>query len=421
MYAQLPFYQRQGHKAFRADLHNIQALVKALDHPHQKFPTIHVAGTNGKGSSCHMLAAVLQSAGYTCGLYTSPHLWSFRERIRINGEEISEPAVLDFVNLLLPLMESIEPSFFEMTVAMAFHYFAQEKVDLAIIEVGLGGRLDSTNIIQPLISLITNISLDHQAVLGPDLPSIAREKAGIIKARTPVVISEYHPETYPVFTQFAKERASPLSPAFERYQVSMENDQQGIRVRKNGASYFNHLVPELKGSYQLKNLAGVFTVLDIIAGLGWPLEKEARKKGIENTIQLSGLRGRWEIIREKPSVICDTAHNSGALEAVFEQVNALNFNNLHIITALSKDKDIKNLLGVYPSKAFYYFCQYDSPRSLRAEELHQEANNIGLKGEIFQNVNLAYQSAIKIARDDDLLLIIGSTFVVAELDIQSIK
>ncbi|MEO1655206.1 MAG: Mur ligase family protein, partial [Bacteroidota bacterium] len=323
-------------------MHNIQALAQELGDPHHQFPSIHVAGTNGKGSSCHMLAAILQSAGYTCGLYTSPHLWSFRERIRINGQPIPENEVLAFVNMIKASLEKMEPSFFEITVALAFYYFAKKQVDIAIIEVGLGGRLDSTNIINPLVSLITNISLDHQAVLGNDLASIAGEKAGIIKKGKPVIIGEYHLETYPVFSQKAEEASAPLFMASDTYKVIKMPTEEGLQVWKEGEIYFDKLMPDLKGDYQLKNLPGVLSVIDCMNDLGWKIEVQAQKKGLEHTVQLTGLRGRWETLNEQPRVICDTAHNIGALKTVFEQVNALKFNNLHIITALSKDKDIKN-------------------------------------------------------------------------------
>ncbi|MDH5474608.1 MAG: bifunctional folylpolyglutamate synthase/dihydrofolate synthase [Cyclobacteriaceae bacterium] len=399
LFRSLPMYQRVGSVAYKKDLSNTLKLCELLGNPHQKIKTVHIAGTNGKGSSAHMLAAILQSAGYKTGLYTSPHLKNFTERIKINGEEINEEAVVGFVDENKIHFEAIKPSFFETTVAMAFDYFATNKVDIAVIEVGLGGRLDSTNIITPLVSLITNIGYDHQQMLGESLGEIAKEKAGIIKQNVPVIIGERHVETQEVFLQMAKEKSAPIKFASD-----------------NVAFYRNDFELDLKGEYQIKNLQGVIEVTKVLNDIEYYINKEHIKVGIENTSKLTGIKGRWQILDAFPLTICDTAHNSEGISAVFEQLLSLNYEKLHIVWGMVNDKEINKILKLLPKEANYYFCQPNVPRGMDVVELNDNATKIGLRGLCVKKVNEAIKIAKEKASPEDLIYIGGSTFVVAEID-----
>lgn len=414
LYQSLPMFQRVGAVAYKKDLTNTLALCQALANPHLKFKTIHVAGTNGKGSSSHMLAAILQSAGYKTGLYTSPHLKSFTERIRVNGMEVSEDFVTDFVARMKSVLEQVKPSFFETTVAMTFDYFAAQKVDVAVIEVGLGGRLDSTNVITPEVALITNISFDHQELLGDTLVQIATEKAGIIKVRVPVVISERQSPVAHVFSQRAGERHSDLIFASDLFQLSPT--AQGYRVTQQGAVVFDVLVPELKGDYQQKNIPGVLATCEVLQQRGFALNRLHIQTGIENTQSLTGLKGRWQTLQEKPWVICDTGHNEDGIRAVVEQLHKTPHQNLFMVMGMVKDKDPSAVLGLLPANATYYFCQANIPRALDAHRLAELAAQHGLYGRVITDVNHAVRQAKKDALPEDLIFVGGSTFVVAELD-----
>lgn len=395
MFQQLPMYQQVGSKAYRVDLSNIKKLAAQLYEPHRKFKSIHVAGTNGKGSVSHMLASVLQEAGYKVGLYTSPHLKDFRERIRINGEMISEGAVVDFIHSNKSFFEQESLSFFEMSVGMAFDHFFREKVDIAVIEVGLGGRLDSTNIIDPEVSVITNIGFDHVALLGNTLPQIAAEKGGIIKPETPVVIGEYQEETFPVFTRLAEANRAPLFLA-EDY---------------NGKLYTS----DLKGHYQQKNIRTVSMSIKVLNEKGWNIPEEAVEKGFKNVIFNTSLRGRWEVLQETPRVICDTAHNKEGLVYAIKQLQEEEADELHIVIGVVNDKDLDAVLPLLPLKANYYFSRPNVPRGLDAVILQKKAAENDLFGEVYNSVPEAYKAALLKASEKDVIYVGGSTFTVAEI------
>lgn len=396
MFAQLPMYQQQGASAYRKDLHNIQALTKHLQHPEQKIKCIHVAGTNGKGSTSHLIASVLQEAGYRVGLYTSPHLKDFRERIKINGEMISEEYVVDFIAQHQPFFEKHSLSFFEMTVGLAFDYFAHQKVDIAVIEVGMGGRLDATNIITPLASVITNISKDHTAFLGNTLAEIAGEKAGIIKPNIPVVIGEYTAETKPVFEAKAKECNAEIFYAQDLIQTTPAT--------------------ELLGEYQEFNKKTVMQTLRILQSKKLlSISENHISDGFMNVIINTGLQGRWQQLGSNPKIICDTAHNSAGLKIVMQQIEHEKFEQLHMILGVVNDKDLTEILPLLPQKAHYYFCKPDLPRGLDAEILKTTATNFGLTGDVYNSVSEAYQKAKNKAAQNDFIYIGGSTFVVAEI------
>ena len=396
MFQQLPMYQRVGSSAFKKDLSNTLKLATHLDHPELGFKSVHVAGTNGKGSSSHMIASVLQEAGYKVGLYTSPHLKDYRERIRINGLYISEEAVIDFIQNNKIFFEAESLSFFEMSVGMAFWYFAKEKVDIAVVEVGMGGRLDSTNIIIPEVSLITNIGKDHTQFLGTTLPEIAGEKAGIIKENVPVIISEKHPETQEVFIKTAEERNAAIVFAEE--------------LKAPG-----HLSTDLLGSYQEKNIKGVRAVIRQLISQGWKISEEHLREGLKNVRKNTNLRGRWDILQEFPKVICDTAHNSDGLKYVFNQLEDETFEHLHFVFGVVNDKDLDEVLPIFPKRATYYFCKPDVPRGLEAEKLMVKSIEFGLLGKVFNSVGEAYAAAIKAAGTKDLIFCGGSNFTVAEI------
>lgn len=398
LFRALPMYQRIGKSAYKKNLDNTLALCEALGNPQNKFKTVHVAGTNGKGSSSHMLSAILQSAGYKTGLYTSPHLKSFTERIRIDGDQITQQAVIDFVNDHKVLIEEIKPSFFEITVAMAFDYFARQFVDIAVIEVGLGGRLDSTNVISPEVSLITNIGLDHQEMLGDTLEAIAVEKAGIIKKKVPVVIGKRQPETRVVFEKAAKKLNSPIIFAEEAY----SNNRNSFEL-------------QLKGNYQHQNVSGVLAVVNLLNANGFNISSDDIKYGLANTVDLTGIKGRWQKLQEQPLMICDTGHNVDGIQMILKQILRIPHKELHIVWGMVDDKDSRPMLSLLPKDGKYYFCQANVPRAKKAQLLYEEAGKFGFKGEIVEDVNNAIAAAKQQANKDDLIFIGGSTFVIAEI------
>jgi dihydrofolate synthase/folylpolyglutamate synthase len=389
-------YQLQGASAYKKDLTNTHLLIAHLDYPQEKIKCIHVAGTNGKGSTSHMLASILQEAGYKVGLYTSPHLKDFRERIKINGEDISEEFVTDFINEHKSFFESNDMSFFEMTVGMAFDYFAKEKVDIAVIEVGMGGRLDATNIITPLVSVITNIGLDHTQFLGNTLEAVAFEKAGIIKPNIPVIIGEYTPETKPVFLSKAKECNSEIY--FTSDLVS--------------ETYLSDLI----GDYQLHNKKTVLQTITVLNSQNeFKITPKNTKSGLLNVVKNTGLQGRWQQLNEFPKVICDTAHNKNGLEIVLKQIQKEDFDVLHIVLGVVNDKDLDEILPLFPKKAIYYFCKPNIPRGLDSSILQEKAKNYNLNGDTYSSVTEAYNKSKNNATKNDFIFIGGSTFVVAEL------
>ena len=414
---QLPMFQRQGPMAFKKDLTNILALSDALDNPHRQFPAIHIAGTNGKGSTAHMLSAILQAMGFRVGLYTSPHYRDFRERIKIDGQLISRNEVISFVERCRPLFEQIQPSFFEIGVAMAFRHFADQQVDIAVVETGLGGRLDSTNIITPLLSVITNISFDHEQFLGNTLPAIAGEKAGIIKPGIPVVIGERHLETEPVFRQKALERQSDIIFADQHYRAILQRGevyQSTYHVTKDGQLLFRELVVNLTGAYQALNLQ---TVLQAVAWLPSPFSPEERelRRGLKQLKTLTNFIGRWQVLGEEPLVICDSAHNESGLRKMIFQLQSIPCRNLLIVLGMVRDKDLAKLLPLFPQSATYYFCKPKVPRGLDAAKLQEEAAGFGLKGQAYGSVGQALEKAREHAMRNDVIFVGGSTFVVAEV------
>ena len=423
MYAQLPMFHRIGAAAFKKDLSNTLALCEALGRPQEQFASIHVAGTNGKGSVSNMLAAVCQAAGLKTGLYTSPHYRDFRERIRVNGQMMSRKAVVDFVTQHQALIRQIQPSFFEMTVAMAFDYFAKQKVDIAIIEVGLGGRLDSTNVIRPLCSVITNISYDHMDMLGYTLEKIASEKAGIIKPHTPVVIGETQAETTPVFQAKADQAKTSLVFADQQFTVRDRGEmQQGCSVfdiqPKNGPA--TTLAVDANGPYQAKNIATVLQTCAVMQQLPFFASKNihwdtALKQGLGHLKAYTGFMGRWQIVGHNPTIILDSAHNEAGIRFAFRQLQDMPFRQLHIVTGSVNDKDLNKALPLYPSSATYYFAKANIPRGLDADLLQAKAAAFGLTGKTYRSVRAAYQAARRAASPDDLILVIGSIFVVAEV------
>lgn len=396
LFNQLPMYQNQGASAYKPNLDNTILLANYLKHPEKKIKTIHVAGTNGKGSTSSLLASVLQEAGYKVGLYTSPHLKDYRERVKINGNEITEEFVINFISKHKSFFESHKLSFFEMTVGLAFDYFVQEKIDIAIIEVGMGGRLDSTNIITPLISVITNIGLDHTQFLGNTLEAIAYEKAGIIKPNIPVVIGEFSTETKPVFVKKASETNS---------EIYFASDLVG------------EVYPStLLGDYQIQNRKTVQQTLQILQQKNeFIISEENIKDGFLNVIQNTGLAGRWQQLGENPKIICDTAHNKHGLSIVLKQVEKQKFEKLHIVLGVVNDKDLTEILPLFPKNALYYFCSPKNLRGLDPEILQQKALIFELKGKVYNSVSEAYKEAKKKSTAKDFIYVGGSTFVVAEI------
>lgn len=420
LYSQLPMFQRTGAAAYKNTLENTLALDEMYRYPHRNFKSIHIAGTNGKGSASHMIASVLQEAGYRVGLYTSPHLIDFRERIRVNGEMIPEEEVVTFVERFQQVNETarLEPSFFELTVAMAFEYFKKCRVDVAVIEVGLGGRLDSTNIITPEVSLITNISLDHTNLLGETLPAIANEKAGIIKPGVPVVVSETDENCQAVFENKANETKSPISFADQEYSAAysmlLPEGLQLFNFSKNGRLAFPELKTDLLGSYQRKNISGALKSLEILQGKGWQISRDDIYRGLASVKKNTGLRGRWEIVGNNPLVVCDTGHNEAGIKLVTEQLRNMAWKKLHMVIGMVNDKNIDGVLALLPPEASYYFTQASIPRALDAKILKEKAEAAGLSGKVIPSVKEAVNEAHRNADVHDLIFIGGSTFVVAD-------
>lgn len=410
-------FQRVGASAFKKDLSNTIALCAHLGNPELKFKSVHVAGTNGKGSTSHALAAIFQSAGYKTGLYTSPHLKSFTERIRINGQEITEQAVVDFVEVNKAFLDELKPSFFEMTVGLAFWYFAKEEVDIAIVEVGMGGRLDSTNVIVPEISVITNIGWDHMQFLGDSLPQIAGEKAGIIKTGIPVVISQTQTDTSPVFIQKSKEISSSIFFADQEIKVEKQASQdQKSAVFQVSEEDKNYTIEfGLLGDYQRFNLPGILEAVAQLRKKGWIIPEGAVKIGLKEVSFLTGLKGRWQVLDQNPTVIADTGHNEPGIREILSQLERLSFQQLWMVIGMVQDKDISKILALLPKSAKYVFCQADLPRALSAQLLAEKSKEFGLKGEVIPNVNQALKFARKNASSNDLIFVGGSTFVVAEI------
>lgn len=459
LYAQLPMYSRIGAAAYKEDLHNTIALCNAINNPQTKFKSIHIAGTNGKGSTSHMLAAMLQQAGYKTGLYTSPHLKDFRERIKINGQMISQEFVVDFVERTKTISKNIQPSFFELTVAMAFDYFEKEKCDIAVIETGLGGRLDSTNIITPILSIITNIGYDHMDILGHTLEKIASEKAGIIKPHVPVIIGEYLPETKHVFIDKAKECNASIYFAQDEYTVT--NTQYSMQllscdITSNQQNITEHFELDLNGLYQTKNIRTVLCAEGILMQHGFAIKNEDEKTALKQVKKLTGLYGRWDVVSEKPVVVLDVAHNEDGIRQLLEQLSIVNgplpassvvrrpsyvvnspssvVNNpssaaiedssevrgpssvVHLILGMVKDKDISKVLSILPKKAKYYFTNAHIERALPNKDLQEKAKAFDLTGESFDDVNEAIKAAKQNAAADDIIIVCGSVFLVAEAD-----
>ena len=419
LYRQLPMYQRIGKAAFKKDLTNIIALCNHLGQPHQQFPSIHIAGTNGKGSSTHLIGAMLQASGLKVGLYTSPHYKDFRERVKINGKLITKKHIIDFVEKHKNTFEEVKPSFFEISVALAFDYFAQKKVDIAIIETGLGGRLDSTNIITPLLSVITNISYDHQQFLGNTLQAIAKEKAGIIKPNIPVIIGETQTEVEDIFKETAQKNKATIVFADKKITTSE------IAIKTHHTSYavksdyfdFDNLKVNLMGKYQRKNLT---TALQTIATLNElsvlpKVSIDAIQEGLKNLKELTYFLGRWQKIGEKPLIICDSGHNEAGIKEIIEQLSNINYEQLHIVLGTVKDKNIEKILKMLPADARYYFVKAAIPRGLAAEKIKEVATDLSLVGRTYVSVKNGLKAAKRRAKANDLIFVGGSIFVVAEV------
>ena len=421
LFSQLPMFQRTGPAAYKNTLGNTLKLDENYGHPHRKYRTIHVAGTNGKGSVSHMLASVLQAAGYKTGLYTSPHLKDFRERIKINGQMMPESAVVDWVSNFVTNNDlwKIQPSFFELTVAMAFDYFAHQEIDVAIMEVGLGGRLDSTNIITPDVSVITNIGLDHTNLLGNTLEKIAGEKAGIIKTGVPVVIGTTQKETAPVFKEKAQEVDTSIYFSDQEYNVaysmlSMDGRQQ-LNVQKEGKDVYPQLALDLLGQYQHKNIPAVLKAVDLLNGKDYKIAENCLREGLANVVTTTGLLGRWQVIGTNPLTVCDTGHNEDGIKSIVQQLENTAYKQLHFIFGTVCDKDPEKVLALLPKEANYYFVKADIARAMNADELAKRANEFGLVGEVYPSVNEAYKKARLVADKMDMIFVGGSTFVVAEV------
>jgi len=418
----LPMFQRVGASAYKADLTNTLSLCSHLGNPEKRFKTVHIGGTNGKGSTSHALAAVFQAAGYKTGLYTSPHLKSFTERIRIDGKEITEEGVVEFVANNKAFLDQLQPSFFEMTVGMAFWYFAKEAVDIAVIEVGMGGRLDSTNVIHPELCVITTIGYDHTQFLGNTLPLIAGEKAGIIKQGVPVVISQTQKETEAVFSQQAAAMQATIVFADQlwevaKIQVSEDSSIQQLanfKVRSSDGEF--NLKFGLNGDYQRFNLPGILEAVKQLRDQGWNLPDQALKAGLENVTEQTGLKGRWQLLQLKPLIIADTGHNEAGILEVVNQLKNYSYSQLWMVIGMVNDKDISKVLDLLPKEATYIFCQASIPRAMDAYELERKGNEKGLIGQVISKVTDALEFARKNASPDDLIFIGGSTFVVAEIE-----
>lgn len=411
-------FQRIGPAAFKKDLTNILKLCELLDNPQQKFKAIHIAGTNGKGSVSHILAAVLQAAGYKVGLYTSPHYKDFRERIKIDGQLIGEQAVIDFVERYKQHFETIKPSFFEITVAMAFDHFAKNGVEIGVIETGLGGRLDSTNILSPLVAVITNVGYDHMEFLGNTLPDIAAEKAGIIKANTPVVIGETNYETAPVFLQFAENQKADIKFADQHFRVSLlDKSLKGmvLDVYRHEQPYLEQLQSDLNGGFQLKNIPTALCSINQLSSVGIKIENAAIRSGLGDVKRLTNFIGRWQVVSTQPMTIFDSGHNLEGMQEVVAELKQLSYKQLHFVMGAVKDKDPGTILSILPKEASYYFCKPDIPRGMDGKVLKEKANQYGLHGESFASVIEAFNTAKEQAKNDDLVFVGGSAFVVAEV------
>lgn len=418
LFSQLQSFQHVGKEAYKPGLNNALALDTYFNFPHKKYKTIHIAGTNGKGSVSHLLASVLQEAGYRTGLFTSPHLKDFRERIRVNGLMISEEEVIAWFEKHKEIIDEIKPSFFEITSTMAFDYFAEREVEIAIIETGLGGRLDSTNIIKPILSVITNIGLDHTDLLGNSIEEIAKEKAGIIKNGIPIVIGESNPHTKTIFEDIADELYSHIIFADKSYSIDSfqtANELQQFKVLKNNKPVYEGLKSQLLGLYQQKNVAIVLTAIDELREKGIEIQDKFVQSGFRNVVTSTGLLGRWQILSRKPLIVCDTGHNADGIKEVVKQISLNKHNDLHIVFGMVNDKDIDAVLGLLPKKAIYYFAKAQIPRAMNEKVLQEKAENFGLKGNSFLTVNDALKNAKKAAKENDLIFIGGSTFVVAEV------
>ena len=420
LFAQLPMFSRIGAAAYKADLTNTIVLCNALNNPQHLFKSIHIAGTNGKGSTSHMLAAMLQQQGYKTGLYTSPHIKDFRERIRINGQPISKEFVIDFTEKTKTLCTEIKPSFFELTVAMAFEYFAVNKVDIAVIETGLGGRLDSTNIIQPILSVITNIGFDHTNLLGNTLEQISFEKAGIIKESTPVIIGEYLPQTKHVFNSKASEMKVIPIYADDLYDVQKTNSNNigaVYNVTDKSTLHSELFELDLAGAYQMKNLKTVLAAEKMLHQLGFYISNENEKYALANVKKLTGMCGRWDVVGHSPTIIHDVGHNKDGISEIIKQLNQDYPNaNYHFVLGFVHDKDISEVLALFPKEASYYFTNAHIPRALPYDALKSVANEIGLLGDGFDDVNMAIASAKNNSKPDDVIVVCGSFFIIAEIE-----
>ncbi len=419
LFTRLPMFSRIGAAAYKPDLNNTIRLCASLGNPQTKFKSVHIAGTNGKGSVSHMLAAILQRAGYKTGLYTSPHLKDFRERIKVNGEMIAEEFIVNFTQNIIPLIDEIDPSFFEITVVMAFEYFAQQQVDIAVIETGLGGRLDSTNVIIPELSVITNIGLDHTNILGDSLEKIATEKAGIIKEGVPIIVGEVLEETLPVFEQIASEKKAPLIIASQRRHVlgwKWEKHQLIVEVAEEHNTDHKVYNLDLPGLYQIKNLLTVLEACTQLQLKGYDIGQKAELEGLKYSKKETGLHGRWEIIKHSPLIVLDVAHNEDGVKQVLEQVEVTDHNELHVILGMVKDKETDAVLKLFPKTAHYYFTQAQIPRALSTESLYNKATAHGLIGKSFPDANTALNEAKLKADPKDMILVCGSVFLVAEVN-----
>jgi dihydrofolate synthase / folylpolyglutamate synthase len=418
LFARLPMYQRIGGAAYKANLNNTIEMSRILGHPEKRFRSVHIAGTNGKGSTAHLVASVLQEAGYKTGLYTSPHYRDFRERIKINGRMIPEKYVVEFVTKYQSQLESIDLSFFEMTVGMAFAFFADEAVDIAVIETGMGGRLDSTNIITPLVSVITNIGNDHKQFLGETLPEIAREKAGIIKPGVPVVIGETQPETTTVFKNTAAANNAEISFADQIWRTEIRGDSSAdniiVRVFKNNRVLYD-LPFTLKGSYQQKNLLTTLETIRILTEKDINIQNDDIKNGVFRVAENTGLMGRWQVIGTNPLIVCDSGHNPEGLVQAVENIRRMRYRQLHIVFGIVNDKQPDALLALLPQEAVFYFCKADIPRGMPAEKLKHHAESAGIAGKAYPSVAVALEAAKSVANENDLIFVGGSIFVVAEV------
>lgn len=414
LYNITPLFQNVGKAAYKEGLENTIKLDDFFNHPHKKFKTIHIAGTNGKGSCSHTIAAILQSAGYKTGLYTSPHLIDFSERIRVNGKPIEKDFVIRFVEEYKNFFEPLHPSFFELTTAMAFLYFAYKEVDVAVIEVGLGGRLDCTNIINPDLSIITNISFDHTQFLGNSLSAIASEKAGIIKKNTPVIIGEYNCETRKVFENKAKQMNADITFAEDNQLIDdCTHTNDGHMLYQS--SIIENLFGELGGYYQEKNANTILNSIHKLKKLGYKIDEQDIRNGFKNVCRLTGLMGRWQKLEEKPTIICDTGHNIGGMKYIVEQLSNMKYEKLHIVIGMVNDKDINGVISLLPTNATYYFTQASVKRALPAEEIKVIGNNHGLIGNSYKNVKEALLAAKQNTTEKDLIFVGGSTFIVSDL------